>query len=363
MKSVTIGVCAKSIRRILTVTMLAYLYLAQQTQAAQKGALVKTFAFGAAQFELDPTHHRLYATVPSTNSVAIIDTQSLTLLNTVFVGSNPFGLGLSDDGARLYVGNRGSTVNSIAVLDTGTMIIVNNFGLPVTPVDIAVGKDNIVYASPSGAATSHGIMVTNGLTGQSYNEIAPRHTYTGGLLEISPDRLSLFEQELGSSPSDVFKFNLTGTAGSLAFNMETGSNGEDLAVSHNGQFFAAPNGAPYNIKLFRTSDGAVLGTLNVGPYPQEVAFSPDDLYAYADHTSGIIDVYRTDTFLSAGPISISGESSELIVDETGAYLFTTVGSETRVYATGVPEPPSWILGSLSMMTLVVAFRFKRLAEF
>ena len=307
-------------------------------QAQTKGTLLKTFGFSANQFELDATHHRMYASVPSLNSVAIFDTQSLSLISTVFVGSNPFGLGLSEDGARLYIGNGGSTLNAVTAFDTSSMAVVGNYSLPVSPVDIAVGKNNLVYASPSGAATMHGIMVINGLTGQFLGEFAQGLAYSGGLLETTPDRQTLFEQDLGSSPSDVHKYNLAGTSGTLAYSQETGSNGQDLAISHNGQFFAAPNGAPYDIKLFRVSDGAVLGTLNVGAYPREVTFSPDDLYAYADHTAGQIDVYRTDTFLSGGPIPISGESTELMVDETGKYLFASVGSEIRVYATGVPEP-------------------------
>ena len=138
----------------------------------------------------------------------------------------------------------------------------------------------------------------------------------------------------------------------MAWSEETGSNGEDLAVSHNGQFFAAPNGAPYNIRLFRTLDGGVLGTLNTGPYPSEITFSPDDSLAYAAHTAGQIDVFRTSTFLSDGPIPVTGEPDELIVDETGSYLFASFGSQIRVYATGVPEPSGIVL--ILLGTLMVS---------
>jgi DNA-binding beta-propeller fold protein YncE len=327
--------------------------------AQTKGTLLKTYSFSASQFELDAIHHRMYATVPSTNSVAIFNTQDLSMVTSLFVGSNPFGLGLSEDGSRLYVGNRGSTASAVTALDTQSLAVVGNYSLPVASVDIAVGKSNLVYASPSGAATMHGIMVLNGLTGQFLGEFGQGTAYSGGLLETTPDRQVLFEQELGSSPSDVHKFILSGNSGSLAFSQETGDNGQDLAVSHNGQFFAAPNGAPYDIKLFRVSDGAVLGTLNVGAYPREVAFSPDDLYAYADHTAGQIDVFWTDTFLSTGAIPISGEATELMVDESGKYLFASVGNEIRIYATGVPEPASMLLGIIGVAGLFVMMKQRR----
>ena len=318
-----------------------------------KGTLVKTFDFAAVQFELDAANHRLYATVPSANGVAIIDTQSLSLMGIVFVGSNPFGLGLSEDGSRLYIGNRGSTVSAVTAFDTQTMSVVGNFELPVSPIDIAVGKNHIVYASPPSSIPRHGIMVLDGLTGTSLGEFAAAPSLTAGLLEIAPDRTSLFWQQLGYSPSDAYKYELTGTTGSFDWGIQTGSNGQDLAVSHNGQFFAAPNGSPYNIRLFRASDGAVLGTLNTGAYPREIAFSPDDLYAYAVHTSGEIDVFRTDTFLPDGPISVSGKATELIVDETGRYVFASFESEVRVYATGiVPEPSTAVIAAFGFFALL-----------
>jgi YVTN family beta-propeller protein len=247
---------------------------------ATKGALLTSFNFSASQFELDATNHRLYASVPALNSVAIIDTQTLSLVDTVFVGSNPFGLGLSEDGSRLYIGNRGSTANAITAFDTQLLSVVGNFSLPLPPIDIAVGRDNRVYASPLEAATLHGIMQIDGLTGQFLGEFAPRHIYIGGLLEITADRQTLIEQELGSSPSRAFVFDVSAGTGTLQHTIETGSNGQDLAVSHSGNYFAAPNGAPYDIRLFRTNDVAVLGTLMTGPYPREITFSPDDSLAY-----------------------------------------------------------------------------------
>ena len=173
-------------------------------------------------------------------------------------------------------------------------------------------------------------------------------------MEISPDRNTLYYGEYGLSPTTMYKIDVTTTNPPTAVQRNTGSNGQDLTLSHDGSFIAHPNGAPYEIALYRTSDLVPLGTLNTGAYPREIAFSPDDEIAYAVHTSGQIDVFSTQTFLPLTTFSVSGEASELSVDPTGRYLFASFGTTTRVYDTGrvVPEPAGLaVLGLTSLLTL------------
>jgi YVTN family beta-propeller protein len=58
----------------------------------------------------------MYATIPSQNSIAIINTNTLAVEDTVFVGSGPVNLAFSPDGSHAYVAN--STSNFVAVFDT-----------------------------------------------------------------------------------------------------------------------------------------------------------------------------------------------------------------------------------------------------
>ncbi len=46
----------------------------------------------------------MYATIPSQNSVAIINTNTLAA-ETVFVGSGPTNLAFSPDGSKAYIAN------------------------------------------------------------------------------------------------------------------------------------------------------------------------------------------------------------------------------------------------------------------
>jgi hypothetical protein len=55
------------------------------------GDVVANYSFPASALVMSPTQPYMYAAIPSQNSVAIIDTNTLAL-ETVFVGSGPVNL-------------------------------------------------------------------------------------------------------------------------------------------------------------------------------------------------------------------------------------------------------------------------------
>jgi YVTN family beta-propeller protein len=296
------------------------------------GDVVKTYDWGAHAFVTHPSRPIMYATLPDQNSVAIIDTNTLAVRNTVFIGSNPSGMALSTDGSRLYVANSGS--NFVGVLDTATETTLDALLMPSRPSDIEFGLNNRLFV------LSGGIMQRDATTGASAGPNLPNVSTYSGAMEISPDKRTLYYGQYGLSPTSLYKIDVSTTTPPSPTSLTTGSNGQDLTLSHDGAFIAHPNGAPYAISLYRTSDMVSLGTLNTGAYPREIAFSPDDQVAYAVHTSGEIDIFSTKTFLPRGRFTGSGEAGELSVDASGRYLFASFGGTigTRVYDTGRANP-------------------------
>src|SRR4029077_805790 len=138
----------------------------------------------------------------------------------------------------------------------------------------------------------------------------------------SPDRNKLYYGQYGLSPTTMYKYDVSGVTPILRLQTDTGDNGEDLTLSHNGSFICHTNGAPYEIVKYRTSDFASLGSFVTGPYPQALAFSPDDSVVYASvHTGSGIQVFNANTFLSLGTISGPEVAMKLAVDSSGKYLF------------------------------------------
>jgi len=83
---------------------------------------------------LDPTRSVLYASVPSTspqfgNSVVIVDPSTVTVTASVFVGSEPDALAVSDDGATLYVGIDGAASVGRVDLATGDTDVPTYLGV------------------------------------------------------------------------------------------------------------------------------------------------------------------------------------------------------------------------------------------
>ena len=160
------------------------------------GDVVEQYSFPASAFVMSPTQPLMYATIPSQNSVAIINTNTLAE-STVFVGSRPANLAFSPDGSKAYIANSAS--NFVVVFDTQTRTITNSFLLPEQPQDVVFGSHNRLWVL--GESQIFQIDATTGAsTGPSIGGFTCVFIY-GGSLEISPDRNTLYYGQYGLSPT------------------------------------------------------------------------------------------------------------------------------------------------------------------
>jgi hypothetical protein len=114
----------------------------------------------------DPIRDVLYASIPSTagapygNSIATIDPATGNVLDSIFVGSEPNALAISDDASRVYVSVDG--VRSVrwwqpADDQLGALRpLVSQFGSPAVAYDLAVppGRPNVVVVSVDEVAST-----------------------------------------------------------------------------------------------------------------------------------------------------------------------------------------------------------------
>jgi YVTN family beta-propeller protein len=70
----------------------------------------------------------LYASCPGTNTVIVIDPDpdSFTVLYTIDVGTNPYGLDVTPDNAWVYVANTDD--DTVSVISTATNTVVKTIG-------------------------------------------------------------------------------------------------------------------------------------------------------------------------------------------------------------------------------------------
>lgn len=292
------------------------------------GTLVALLNIPAARFAEDPIRPRIYASITGSNSVAVIDTSTLSVVGMVTVGDSPVGLAVSKDGSTLYVANSGDTTNSITVINLATLQVETSLSTPVIPSDIAIGYGNQLYLTPATDSGEEGIMQVDAGTGNFQEQFTGgAFVYEGGFLAVSPDQKTLYFGNSGISGSTLASIDISsGTAVGLETN-GSGENGEDLEISHNGLFVCYPNGggqsSGYEIDELQASDiDTVNGSFDTGAYPDNIAFSPDDAFAYTvPFDQSEVRVFNTNTFTQTGSFSVPGDDAgRLIVDSSGNYL-------------------------------------------
>jgi YVTN family beta-propeller protein len=77
----------------------------------------------------------------TSNNVSVIDTATNAVVDTVAVGTIPYGVAVNPAGTRVYVANAGS--NNVSVIDTATNAVVDTVAVGLTPFSLGlfIGPD------------------------------------------------------------------------------------------------------------------------------------------------------------------------------------------------------------------------------
>ncbi|CAN5616850.1 hypothetical protein BH20VER1_BH20VER1_25060 [soil metagenome] len=351
---------------------------------ALPGAMVRQFDFGVSRLLRDPVRSRIYATVPATNHVAVIDPDALAVITMVPVGPQPAGMSLSPDGSRLWVANSGSAAQGLTAVDLVTLTPVATLSIPHPAVDVEAGLEGRLYVTSPGGQI--GIMQIDSSTGALQASFAPTAQARQGFLEMSADKKTLYFG--GSGIPGMYDPNLviarydvaTETAVLLQQRPMDGNSGTDLKLSHDGRmllhlnFYGNENPGGFAARTFALDPADVMQVLGrfagTWPYTSHAAFSPDDAVTYITlPLRNRIAAFNSATFALLGTIETGTnsagqtyESSDLVVSATGANLFvaSSISSSAgvqrvfRVYATGRDingPPPARKLLNLSTRAL------------
>ncbi len=335
-KEITIMSKLKPVVSVLA--MLAVGILGAEDSTAAPGDVIKEFSLTGHSFASDRNENVVYLSVTDSNSVAILDMDTLEILDSIFVGSDPRGMAVSRDGNTLYVATAGAS--SLAVVDLATKTLLDPIPLPTSAQDVEVDYMGRVYASPV-SSSFRSVMVYDPVTGE-VTDLVSGHCSAcyKALLKMSPDGKTLFAANRGLSPGTLAKYDVSGDTPIFVWQNEhgdLGSNGQDLWLTPTGEhiYYAVGGGnrvtGGYDIAQIDADGMEVLGAFNTGAYPREIVTGPDGKIAYAVHTGGHIDVWDAETFLQVSEYSSKGEAGELFVDQTGNYLLAAFPSSVRIY--------------------------------
>lgn len=307
--------------------------------------ILPTFAF--AQFQIntidvtandlvyDSKTDRIYVSIPSSNgsngnSIGVINPNNYTLENTVFIGSEPTVLAISDDGQYIYSGFSGSsTVRKFEIssqtsglqfslgtdTSTGSFYVEDIEVMPGQPNTIAVSRKNIGFTP-----RHEGVAIYD--NGVIRPTTTPDHTGSNKIEFISQNSLLGFNNESTEYGIRRMSINNSGiNVVGVTQNVLSGS-GKDFSY--------------YNNRMYAT-DGTVIDTQNslfvAGTFSNvngpSVYDTSTDMVCYAsfDFSGNIVfQRFNPNTFLLVDslPISVAfGNVNNIITCGTGCYAFNS----------------------------------------
>lgn len=289
----------------------------------------------------DPVRKVIYASVPSTagsigNTVTVIDPVTATIGQSVFVGSEPTRLAVSDNSQALYVSLDGAA--AVRRLDLATLTPGMQFGLgsdssgPYIVSDMFVmggTTDSLVVLRRTiGGGSSKGVAV--------YDNGVPRPTTTVALTDFI---------EPSTNPAALYGFICCNDIQK----MTVSALGVTITQTLNDLFSNSSDFRSENNLLYQQSGrkvdpeaGVIAGTYSVGSFSNAVLPEARANRVYFITSNGVA-VFEQDTFRSLGTISMSlgGTPSALIRWGLNGLAFRTSNNQIFLIESpliGTPTP-------------------------
>jgi len=260
---------------------------------------------GARLLAVNEATHAVYATNTATNSVSVIDGETLTVEATIAVPAPDFPA-VNPDTNRIYVSSRAA--NSLTVIDGETNAVVAVVPVGTFPTGVSVNpRTNLVYVANRTSGTvsvvdgeTNTVVATIPLGGQPVGVWANPKTNLVYVTENAANAVAVIDGEtntvvatipVGAQPQAIWG----------VFNLER------LYVSNRGSL---------SLSVVDAKEGAVIAELPLGSVPFGVWANPKHKRVYVALNPGnsvtVIDAKHLDTVASvpvgSAPMGVAGDS-------------------------------------------------------
>lgn len=263
---------------------------------------------GIVRMKADRERPYIYGVDRVNNRLLFINTKSLEVEQSIFVGSAPVDMTFSRDNSKLYVANYGSSLIAIVDLDsrkkTGDLSVNTQGNWDGNPYRIAAMADNrLVFTSEDQWNDLKLIDASSGT--QLYNTGS---VYRPGL-SVNKEGTVLYVSESGSTGSSVIRFNLQGDELVQVSESQSDTNfgNRDATLTTNGEFIYYSNH-----KLLANNLQTVLGT-----FPEAIVSATSD----GKIAIGTTAIYDGETFGLLRGLPVTSEIATVSHDDQTLYVY------------------------------------------
>ncbi|HYL67470.1 MAG TPA: fibronectin type III domain-containing protein [Nitrosopumilaceae archaeon] len=240
---------------------------------------------------VNPITNQIYLT--DSSGLVVIDGATNSVVSTIPLGGQPWGVAVNTNTNKIYVTNRGS--NSVFVIDGSTNKVTNTISLGnYLPMYLAVNPStNKIYVSaglqvcnpgPSECAT-HTVFVINGSSNSVANTIAVGYFPDG--IAIIPNTNKIYVANYYDSDVSV----IDGRSDTVVGSIPVGQNPEDMAANPSTNKIYVANLGNNNVSIINGTSNTVLKTIPVGSFPEGIGVNTNTNKIYvANGNSGTVSV-------------------------------------------------------------------------
>jgi YVTN family beta-propeller protein len=288
---------------------------------------------------------KAYALNYATNSVAVIDTQTNQVVNSIPVGEGPYNIAVTPDGKTAYAVNESE--HTISVIDLQSEKTIGN------PIELG-GAPDVVAISPDGktayVTTSAGsVSVIDTQTNQVVGTIpvGEGESSIWGVA-FSPDGKTAYVTNYETNTVEVID---TATRQVVGAPIPVGEEPINIALTPDGTKAYVVDEESNAVSVINTQTRQVITTIPVGNEPWGIAITPDGKKAYVvNFGSETVSVINTQTNQVVGaPVPVGSEPYEVAITPDGksAYVanygttsesLTVIDTQTDTVKTTVPDP-------------------------
>jgi len=294
------------------------------------GQLVGDYGTGTnVQGYVTATGPSAYVANINSNTVSVIDIPTSLLVNTLQVGSGPWGVAVSPDETQVYVSNNHG--NSVSVINTASSTVSATIQVESSPFGVAFTPDGTQAYVVNGSSNSVSVISTASQTVVA--TVPVQQSPVGVAMALTSNGTFAYVTNSASNSVSVIAVGSTPT---VVQTIAVGSGPRWVAVAPNSSLAYVENAGSNSVSVISVATNTVTATVPVGTSPFGAAFTPDSSLAYvvnsASNTVSVIDTASSGVVATVAgfnnPVHVA-----LSADGSSAYVTNLNANNVSVIAT------------------------------